>query len=154
MSNSDFNTKKSSLSYEILISAKPERVWDAIVSSEGVKETLFGCNIESTFEPGARIEFRGPGPDGDNTLHVYGFIKRFEPYIEFSYEQHPSPIYSENHESNICDMTYRLIPEGSATRLVLTNTWSPGNPGFKHAQDEYPNSSYLDLVKKFAESIN
>jgi uncharacterized protein YndB with AHSA1/START domain len=142
----------NSLSYEILISAEPERVWGAIASSEGTKETLFGCSISSTFEPGARIEFRGPGQDGDDTLHVYGYVKRFEPYSEFSYEQHPAPAYNENHEYVTCDMTFKLMPEVDATRLVLTCTWSAGNQGYEHAKAEFPDSSYMDAIKRFAET--
>lgn len=142
----------NSLSYEILISAKRERVWAALVTSEGTRATLFGCTIESTFEQGARIEFRGQGPDGDNTLHVYGFVKCFEPYVEFSYEQHPAPAYNENHESVSCDMTFKLNPVGDSTQLVLTCTWSAGNPGYEHALAEYPASSYIDAIKSFAES--
>jgi uncharacterized protein YndB with AHSA1/START domain len=141
----------NSLTYEILISAEPERVWGSIASSEGTKETLFGCSISSTFEPGARIEFRGPGQDGDDTLHVYGYVKRFEPYAEFSYEQHPAPAYNENHGSVICDMIFKLMPEADATRLVLSCTWSVGNPGYEHAKAEFPDSSYMDAIKKFAE---
>ncbi|MNV53304.1 hypothetical protein D3C71_1454480 [compost metagenome] len=146
------NQGGSSLTYELLISAGTERVWNAITSSEGTKATLFGCRIESTFEPGARIEFRGQGPEGDDTLHVYGFVRHFEPFTEFSYEQHPAPAYNPNHEAVICDMTYKLLPEGEATRLVLTCAWSDGNPGYEHAKAEYPASSYMDAIKSFAES--
>jgi uncharacterized protein YndB with AHSA1/START domain len=145
------NLNGNSLSYELLISAEPERVWGAIASSEGTKETLFGCSISSTFEPGARIEFRGPGQDGDDTLHVYGYVKRFEPYAEFSYEQHPAPAYNENHDSVFCDMIFKLMPEVDATRLVLSCIWSTGNPGYEHAKAEFPDSSYMDAIKKFAE---
>ncbi|MBW7473896.1 SRPBCC domain-containing protein [Paenibacillus oenotherae] len=141
----------NSLTYEIRITAKPERVWAAVATSEGSKATLFGCSMESTFEPGARIEFRGQGPDGDNTLHVYGFVRHYEPYVEFSYEQHPAPAYNENHETVRCNMTFKLIPDGDATRLVLTCAWSPGNPGYEHAKAEYPASSYVDAIKSFAE---
>ncbi|MEF3303723.1 SRPBCC domain-containing protein [Paenibacillus sp. GYB003] len=130
----------------------PERVWEAIATSEGTKATLFGCRIESAFEPGARVEFRGPGPDGDDTLHVYGFVKRFEPCVEFRYEQHPAPAYNEHHESVFCDMTYKLIAENDTTRLLLTCEWSAGNPGYEHAKAEYPASSYMDAIKRFAES--
>jgi uncharacterized protein YndB with AHSA1/START domain len=142
----------NNLTYESLIAADSERVWAAIVTSEGTKQTLFGCSIFSTFEPGARIEFRGPGQDGDDTLHVYGYIKRFKPYSEFSYEQHPAPAYDDNHEFVTCDMTFTLTPNGDETCLVLTCAWSTGNPGYEHAMTEFPNSSYLDAIKLFAES--
>jgi uncharacterized protein YndB with AHSA1/START domain len=142
----------NSLSYETLISAQPERVWGAIASSEGTKETLFGCSISSTFEPGARIEFRGPGHDGEDTLHVYGYVKCFEPYVEFSYEQHPAPAYNENHETVTCDMTFKLMPEVDGTLLVLSCTWSAGNTGYEHAKDEFPDSSYMDAIKRFSET--
>jgi len=142
------------LTYETLIAAAAERVWAAIATSEGTRATLFGCRIDSTFEPGARVEFRGPGPDGDDTLHVYGYVKHYEPNARFAYEQHPAPAYSANHESVYCDMDYRLTPEGESTRLTLTCSWSVGNPGYEHAKKEYPASSYVDVIKRFAEGAD
>lgn len=145
------NPSSSSLTYEVLIAAPPERVWAAIATSEGTRATLFGSSIESTFEPRARVEFRGPGPDGDRTLHVYGFVKQYEPNRVFSYEQHPAPAYNEQHESVFCDMTYQLTPVGDQTKLELTCAWSEGNPGYEHAKQEYPASSYMDAIRNFAE---
>lgn len=150
--NNVADMNNSRLTYESLILAAPDRVWAAIATSEGTRATLFGCSIESSFEPGARVEFRGPGADGDQTLHVYGYVKSYEPHVEFSYEQHPAPAYNENHETVSCDMIFKLKPEDNATRLILTCVWSTGNPGYEHAKAEYPASSYMDEIKKFAES--
>ncbi|GGG54327.1 SRPBCC domain-containing protein [Paenibacillus radicis (ex Gao et al. 2016)] len=144
----------NSLTYEIQIKAKPEHVWKAITTSEGTQATLFGCSIESTFEPGARIEFRGAGPDGDHTLHVYGFVRSFKPFAEFSYEQHPAPAYNENHETVYCDMTFKLnVADAGTTRLELTCIWTDGNPGYEHAKADFPASEYMDAIKSFAESL-
>ncbi|WP_042163119.1 SRPBCC domain-containing protein [Paenibacillus gorillae] len=144
----------NSLTYDILIKAKPEQIWAAITNSEGTRATLFGSRIESTFEPGARIEFRGPGPEGDDTLHVYGFVRSFRPFAEFAYEQHPAPAYNENHETVYCDMTFKLtVADAVTTRLELTCVWTEGNPGYEHAKTEFPASSYMDSIKSYAESL-
>lgn len=46
------------LSYEYYIAAKPEEVWQVLVSDEGVSKTLYGCTIKSTFRVG-RAGIRG-----------------------------------------------------------------------------------------------
>lgn len=148
----DIQLDRHQLTFEGLIQAPKDRVWAAITTSEGTRETLFGCSIDSTFEPGARIEFRGQGADGDNTLHVYGFVHLYEPNVEFAYEQHAAPAYDPNHETTYCDMTFKLIPEGEATRLVLTCNWTAGNRGYEHAKASYPQSDYMDAIKRFAEA--
>jgi hypothetical protein len=40
--------------------------------------------------------------------------------VKFAYEQHAAPAYDPNHETNYCDMIFKLAPEGEGTRLILT----------------------------------
>lgn len=143
---------RNQLTFDIVIQAAPEDVWAAVATSEGTQATLFGCTMQSTFEPGARIEFRGQGADGDNTLHVYGFVRSYEPNHEFAYEQHAAPAYDPHHETNYCDMHFRILAEGETTRLILTCDWTAGNAGYEHAKATYPESDYMDGIKRFAES--
>lgn len=73
------------LHYEYYIAAKPEDVWQVLVSAEGVSKTLYGCIIRSTFRVGDELAYIGPGNDGDETVHVYGKLLEFEPNRIFSY---------------------------------------------------------------------
>ncbi len=41
--------------YDFYIAAKPEEVWQTLVSDEAVKQIFYGCTIQSTFQVGDRL---------------------------------------------------------------------------------------------------
>ena len=43
----------------IQIDATPERVWEALTDPEQVKEYMFGAEVDSDFQPGSPIPWRG-----------------------------------------------------------------------------------------------
>ncbi|WP_441246414.1 SRPBCC family protein [Kitasatospora sp. McL0602] len=143
------------LNYRVTIAAAPERVWAALTTSEGTRATLFGSEIESSFEPGALVEFVGYDEAGQRIVQVYGEITSYEPPLSFGYRQHPGPVHNERHAETSCRMTHTLHPAegGTATELELVlDQWSEGNPAYGHALSSYPESGYLDGIKAYAES--
>ncbi|OXM85694.1 SRPBCC family protein [Paenibacillus rigui] len=139
------------LRYEFYIGAQPEQVWDVLVSPEGVRETLFGCTLETTFEAGAPFQYVGPGNDGDQTVHVYGTIAACEPHKVFSYYEHPGPSYHANHEELQSRVTFTLEPSGQCTKLTLVNDqWTPDHPSFPNTQKHW--WMILSNMKTYAET--
>lgn len=139
------------LSYTFYIHAKPEEVWQALVSPAGTKAAYFGTVINSTFEVGSDYAYVGPGTDGDETIHVYGKILKFEPHQVLSYTEHPGPSYNPKHAELETRMTYTLEPVGSTTKLTLVNDqWTDGHPSFQSAAGSWP--MILSSIKTFAET--
>jgi uncharacterized protein YndB with AHSA1/START domain len=139
------------LVYHFYINASPQRVWEVLVSDEGVKQTFFGCIIRSSFRVGEEFAYIGPGNDGDETVHVYGTILAFEPGKVFSYAEHPGPSYRENHAELETRVTMTLEPYGECTKLTLVNDlWPEGHPSYQNTQEHWP--MILSNIKTYAET--
>jgi len=139
------------LTYDFYIGAKPEDVWQALVSDEGVKAVFFGCTLQSTFEEGADFAYVGPGPDGDETVHVYGKILAFEPNRVLSYTKYPGPSYHENHAELQTRVTFTLETVGACTKLTLVNDeWPADHPSYENTKVHWP--MILSNIKTYAET--
>jgi uncharacterized protein YndB with AHSA1/START domain len=139
------------LKYEFYIDATPERVWEAFISPEGVRNTFFGCTINSTFEVGSPYEYVGPGNDGDQTVHVYGTILAYEPGVIFSAIEHPGPSYRDNHAEIHSRMTFTLETVGKCTRLkLIDDEFSDNNPTAETAENHW--WYIMSNIKTYAET--
>ncbi|MNH99578.1 hypothetical protein D3C73_523530 [compost metagenome] len=139
------------LKYELYIGAKPEAVWQILVSPEGTKTIFYGSWIESTFEVGASLKCVGPGNDGDETVHIYGTLLEFEPNKVLSYSEHPGPSYNDNHADYETRITFTLEPSGENTKLTLVNDrWTENHPSRANTEKSWP--IILSNIKTFAET--
>lgn len=139
------------LTYDYYIAAKPEKVWHALVSDEGVKQIFFGCTIRSSFRVGDDYAYVGPGKDGDETVHVYGKVLAFEPNKTFSYTEHPGPSYYDNHAELETRVTFTLEPVGECTKLSLVNDcWPADHPGYENAKNAW--SVVMSNIKSYVET--
>jgi uncharacterized protein YndB with AHSA1/START domain len=139
------------LSYVIYIGAKPEEVWQALLSPEGTKATFFGSVIRSTFEIGSSLEYVGPGNDGDETVHVYGKVLAFEPNRVLSVTEHPGPSYNEKHAELETRITMTLEPVGTSTKLTLVNDrWPDDHPSRASTEQSWP--MILSNIKSYVET--
>lgn len=139
------------LSYTYYVGAKPEELWQVLVSPEGTRATFFGCILQSTFEIGSDIAYVGPGNDGDETVHVYGKVLEFEPNRVLSISEHPGPSYNPNHAELETRITFTLEAIGNSTKLTLVNDrWSEGHPSFSKTSETWP--MMLSNIKTYAET--
>lgn len=139
------------LIYDFYIAAKPEDVWQSLVSDEGVKQTVYGCTIRSTFQVGDDLAYVGPGNDGDETVHVYGKVLAFEPNQTLSYTEHPGPSYYENHAELETRVTISLEPVGECTKLTLINDqWHADHPSYASTKQNWP--VILSNIKTYVET--
>lgn len=139
------------LQYVFYIGAKPEDVWQVLVSPEGTKATMFGCVIRSTFEVGSPYEYVGPGNDGDETVHVYGKVLQYEPNRVFSTTEHAGPSYRENHAELETRVTITLEPVGACTKVTLVNDqWPDNHPSREGTEQSWP--MILSNIKTYAET--
>jgi uncharacterized protein YndB with AHSA1/START domain len=139
------------LKYVLYIGAKPEEVWQALISPEGTKAIFYGCILDSTFEVGAPYAYIGPGNDGDQTVHVYGNILAFEPNKLMSYTEHPGPSYREKHAELETRVTLTLEEVGNSTKITLVNDqWPADHPSYENAKESWP--IILSNVKSYVET--
>ncbi|WP_223066106.1 SRPBCC family protein [Paenibacillus caui] len=139
------------LEYVLYIGAKPEVIWQALISPEGTRALFFGCILKSTFEVGAPYAYIGPGSDGEETVHVYGKILAFEPNRLMSYTEHPGPSYRDNHAELETRITLTLETVGNCTKLTLVNDrWPEHHPSYDSTKESWP--MILSNLKTYAES--
>lgn len=139
------------LQESIRIAAPPARVWTVLTTPEGQRRVFYGNTIRTTWRPGDRLEFVGPGPDGPETVHIYGQVLRCEPGRELSYVEHPGAVYQADHARLSSRITYRIAADGTGTRVDVTHDeWAPGHPAHERSKGIWP--ALLLALKKAAET--
>ena len=117
------------LEYVFYIGAHPDQVWDVLFDPARSFQAFLGGVIRSTCRVGDRIEFVGPGADGEETVHIYGTVLAYEPGKVLSYTDHPGPSHYAEHADMESRVTLTLEPVGSCTKLHLLNDqWTDNNP--------------------------
>jgi uncharacterized protein YndB with AHSA1/START domain len=103
---------------EIDIDAPSRRVWEALVNPALIAKYFFGSTVETDWEPGSRIVWRGewegkPYEDHGEVRQVVAnnrlVVTHFSPLTG-------EPDVPENYHT----LTYELDDRGSSTHLVLT----------------------------------
>lgn len=138
------------LEYEVIIDAKPQEVWSALLEPEYTKEVYMGCYIQSTFQPGAAIQYVGPGVDGEETIHVFGKILTFEPYQTWSFTHHVGKSYQPETDKYESRITYQLESVDKGTRLTLIHDqWEADDPSYQGSKESWP--TLLEKTKSLVE---
>ena len=100
-----------------IINAPIQKVWDAWTTPEQLKEFFFGTEMDTSFEVGTPIYFRGAW-DG-KSYEDKGIILSYEPMKELSYSYWSSmsgmPDLPENQMTIV--MKFEEVPEG--TKLTV-----------------------------------
>ena len=133
------------------IDARPETVWDALISPKGLWKAWYGAWITSSFKVGEKIEFLGPGLEGEETVHIYGEMLAFDPNKIFSYTEHPGPSYKPDHANLHCRISWNFDPAGECTKLTLViDQWSEHHYSLPTAFNDW--SMVCSILKSFIES--
>ncbi|AIQ45345.1 polyketide cyclase [Paenibacillus sp. FSL R7-0273] len=119
------------LKYEFYIGAAPAAVWDCLVSPDKVAQIYYGSTIRSSFTEGERLEYAGPGADGDDTVHVYGTVLEYRPQEALRFTHHAGPSYVKEGEDYESVISWLLSPAGGCTKLTLIHGgWHPDDPSY------------------------
>jgi len=121
------------LKYVFYMDGTPEEVWEILISPEGTKQIYYGSVIRSPFQAGDRLEYVGPGADGDETIHVYGQVLEYVPQQIFRFSHFVGKSYikegEQEYESRI---SYLLEPVGASTKLTLIHDqWQDGDTHYE-----------------------
>ena len=103
---------------EIQIDASPVRVWSALTDPAEIEQYMFGSRVETDWEPGSRIVWRGEY-DG-KSYEDHGEILESEAERRLVLT-HFSPLGgAEDVEENYHTLTYELHEMDGQTRVTLT----------------------------------
>ncbi len=110
---------------DVEISASPKQVWSALTEPELISKYMFGAEVETTWEPGTPIRWKGEY-DG-RAYEDKGEVLEVVPEQKLSVS-HFSPLSGdEDKPENYHTLTYELEDKGdrTAVRLEQDNNPSP-----------------------------
>jgi DNA-binding transcriptional ArsR family regulator len=100
--------------YKVVINARPERVWNAIVDGDWTVLYFYGTRVASTWEKGAGIVYSYP----DGSVAADGEVLAIDPgaFVEMTFHARWDPDLDA--EGPVREI-WRVEPFGEATRLVV-----------------------------------
>ena len=109
-----------SSSTTLLIHASRERVWQGLTDPKLVKQYFFGTNLETTWNVGAPLAFRGEWEG--KAYEDRGTVLAFEPGLSLSYDYWSSFSGKPDTPETRQIVRYELTEEGAAVRLTVTQS--------------------------------
>lgn len=141
------------LTYTFYIAASVEKIWDIITKPEGTEKIFYGARIKSNLTKGSKIEYIGPGRDGQETLHIYGEVLEYKAYQCFQHTSQVGQVYQNNRQSYKSVITYLLSDMGNYRRLdVIHDQWDEQDPSYENTKANW--WLMLSNIKTLAETGN
>ncbi len=132
---------------EIQIDASPGRVWSALTDAAEIKQYMFGSEVETDWEPGNRIVWKGEY-EGEN-YQDHGEIVEFKPERRLVMT-HFSPLTGqEDIPENYHTLTYELDEVNGETQVKLTQDNNSTPDAAEHSRANW--EKMLEGLKSFVE---
>lgn len=132
--------------YQTVVNAPVEKVWEALTKAEIVKQYFFGSNQVTDWKVGSPItftgEYEGQSYKDKGTVLEYVPNKR----LSFSYLSSWSNLPDE--PNNYLQVTYQTEPVAQGTQLTITQT-NYDEERAKHSQQSW--ATVIDGLKKIVE---
>ena len=144
---STFMTFTSSAS--IVIKAPAKKIWDALTLPEHVKEYFFGTNLDTTWEVGTPIYFRGEW--NGKPYEDKGTVLAFVPLKNLSYNYWSPFSGMEDKEELYQILSYELaeVPEGIQVTITQSNVDTEERAN--HSAENW--KKVLEGLKKYVEAV-
>lgn len=130
----------------VSINVSPDRVWDAMTSSNEVSRAIFEATIESDWQRGSPIVYKGL--DG-RLLDERGVILDIDPPL-FLRVGYPATTGASLAAANSNTITHALSRDGKLTRLTVTHSFTATAPEAQ-VRAEANWASWLDALKAMLE---
>jgi uncharacterized protein YndB with AHSA1/START domain len=142
--------KKLIAKASVSIDAATEKVWDALVNPEAIRQYMFGTEVITDWRTGSPIVWRGKW--GGKQYEDKGVVLRFEPGRAIQYS-HFSPFTGcPDIPENYHTVTVELSGEGDQTRISLTQDNNASEPARAHSEENWKGMlTALTAMKKFLE---
>ncbi len=132
------------------ILAPSEKVWEALVSPEAVKQYMFGTNVVSDWKEGRPILWKGEWQG--RPYEDKGTILQFKPGRKIQYT-HFSPLSGlPDRPENYHTVTVELSAHGNQTRVTLTQDHNANEEERAHSEKNW--EMMLGSLKKFVEQAH
>jgi uncharacterized protein YndB with AHSA1/START domain len=100
----------------VYILAPVSKVWDALIDPEMTKKYMFGCAVQSTWEPGSPVVWIG----ANGVEYVKGNLISFEPCKLLAFTVFdPNAGYIDD-PANYLTTTYKLSEENGITKMDVS----------------------------------
>ena len=131
----------------VTINASSDRVWNALVEPESIKQYMFGTDVVTDWREGAPITWKGEWQG--KSYEDKGVILQFKPGRKIRYS-HFSPLSGHpDRPENYHTVTIELSVEGIQTRVSLTQDNNPTEQARDHSEKNW--GMMLTGLKKFLE---
>ena len=113
----DISNFKPSIVYTIYIASTPERIWEALTTTEFSRRYFFGLGVEVDLKVGGSFVVRAP----DGSIHISGEV------IECDRPRKLTITWNVNWPALVEKLgptlvTYHIEPAGDAVRLTMTES--------------------------------
>jgi uncharacterized protein YndB with AHSA1/START domain len=131
----------------VTINAPSEKVWDALVNPEAIKQYMFGTNVVAEWREGSPIIWQGEWQG--KPYEDKGVILQFKPGRKTQYS-HFSPLSGlPDKPESYHTVTIELSGEGYQTRVSLAQDNNPTEQARDHSEKNW--GIMLTALKKFLE---
>jgi uncharacterized protein YndB with AHSA1/START domain len=124
-----------SLKIDISINASAANIWNALTNPDLVKKYFFGTNIESDWEKGSTIYFRGEWEG--NKYEDKGVIIDIVPEKFIKYNYWGSMSGTPDLPENYAEITYSLSQKQKHTILTITQNGIKNEEAKKHSEENW-----------------
>lgn len=120
---------------EIEIKVSPEKVWEGLTNPEIVREYFFGTELETTWEAGKPLYFRGEW-EGKKYEDKGTVLKNQKPEL-LQYNYWSSMSGTPDAPENYVTVTYHLEKLDSGTKLTITQSPVKNEESLNHSQENW-----------------
>lgn len=141
-------TDKLTATANISIHASAERVWDALVDPEQIKQYLFGTRATSDWQKGSSITYTG---EWNGKLYEdKGAIVDIIPGKILHTTYYSSMSGKEDIPENYANVVYQIDPEEDQTILTVTQDNIDTEEAMQHSRDNW--NQVLERLKTMIEN--
>lgn len=132
--------------YQAIIKAPIDKVWDALTNPETVKQYFFGSNQETDWNVGSKILWTG---EYEGTSYVdKGVVQEYSPNKKLSYSYLSSWSGLDDMPENYLLVSYEVTETESGTKLIITQS-NYDEEKAKHSAENW--GVVIDGLKKLIE---
>lgn len=132
---------------DVELSASPGQVWNALTEPDLIRQYLFGAEVETTWEPGSPIVWRGEYEG--RSYEDKGEVLVFEPEKALAVTHFSRLTGLEDRPENYHTVSYALTDRGDHTHLALVQDNNDTAEAVQKASEDW--QTVLDQLKVLVE---
>lgn len=132
----------------LVVKAPIEKVWDALTKPELVKQYFFNTDMETTWEPGSPIFFRGEWQG--KQYEDKGTVLEFNPLHSFSYNYWSAMSGTPDVPESYQILKFMVNKEGDGTKIIINQSNVESPEKAEHSLENW--NKVLKNLKQLVES--